>query len=455
MDVQEPPIGGRQQHLSTAPQGRAGLSRERVGEALGQWQKAELRLARSFSECRGLGHAQLEDIYQDTALVLLARSFYSEEHLRNALRWGIKRRALHLHRDDRRRGEILAQRGSEITLAAERREEDNTPELAALLVQDRLVVSEFLSELTELERRVFWLVSEGMRYRAIAPVLEIPLNAARKASRECNRKRERFQLLHDTGRLCGYRAHTIESLLAGEGASDALARGAFAHLERCAHCRAEHKTNARRLRRSFQEQAAALLPIPALGHMGLTAQVDLRTRGLFQRLLAFGPPPASGGVRESAVAMLAGGGVAVKLAAGAATVAVLAGGTIGATHELKHHVRPHRSSTSRATTPVRVAAAIPLQRASSGSASAHGEQGSDTRAPAAGKGHSHHSAEAGGFGFLGVSSEEPSARSSKAHAASAAPSPEPGAHTSATADASSGESGGSRDAQSGGGPFSP
>src|ERR1700722_8100915 len=149
MDVQDlPPRAPR-----TAPsssEGRritaAGLSRTSVGEALGDWQRAELRLARSFAECRGLAHEQLEDIYQDTAVVLLGRSFQSEEHLRNALRWGLKRRALHLHRDDRRRGEILAQRAPELQLAAEGREEDHTPELAAVLAQDRLFVSEFLSE---------------------------------------------------------------------------------------------------------------------------------------------------------------------------------------------------------------------------------------------------------------------------------------------------------------------
>ena len=55
-----------------------------------------------------------------------------------------------------------------------------------------------------------------MQYRAIAPVLGIPVNEARNTARACERKRERFQLLYDTGRLCGYRAQTIQALQNGE-----------------------------------------------------------------------------------------------------------------------------------------------------------------------------------------------------------------------------------------------
>lgn len=92
MDVKElPPGAGRrdgrhERALTSAPRpGR--LSGERVGLALGAWQAGELRLARRFGECRDLTHEQLEDLYQETALVLLKRSFHSEEHLRHALRW--------------------------------------------------------------------------------------------------------------------------------------------------------------------------------------------------------------------------------------------------------------------------------------------------------------------------------------------------------------------------------
>jgi RNA polymerase sigma factor (sigma-70 family) len=458
MDVQgsRTALPGDRRHAPPAPGvGRSGLSRERVGQALGEWQRGELRLARSFAECRGLSHEQLEDLYQDTALVLLGRSFHNEEHMRNALRWGIKHRALHQHRDERRRGEILAQRAPELQLATEGREEDRTPELAAVLAQDRLFVAEFLSELSELERRVFWLVSEGMRYRAIAPILEIPVNETRKAFRACERKRERFQLLHDTGRLCGYRSHTIQALLSGEGASERLASGAFAHLEACAHCRSEHRTNARRLRRSFQEQAAAMLPIPALaGHMGWLTRLDLRARALHQRLLPYGSPPGTGGVRERAIAVVAGGGVAAKLAAGAATVVVIAGGALGATHELAVPHSSHRgvkrtASRRHAPSPVAV---LPASATDAAVASASAPVQASPRRSSPGASHAVARKESGGFGFLGVPSSG-RAGSSQAHAASVRPPEED--RSSAPEASNAAESSAPEPRQSGGGAFSP
>ena len=63
---------------------------QRPGQILGEWQKRELRIARGFAECRGLTTEQLEDLYQETALALYRRAYDSEEHLRNALRDGIK-----------------------------------------------------------------------------------------------------------------------------------------------------------------------------------------------------------------------------------------------------------------------------------------------------------------------------------------------------------------------------
>ncbi len=439
--------------------GEAGLASERVGQALGEWQSAELRLARSFAECRGLPQEQLEDLYQDTALVMLSRSFANEEHLRHALRWGLKRRALHLHRDARRRSEILSERAPELQLAAEGREQEHTPELAAVLAQDRLFVSEFLSELSDLERRVFWLVSEGMRYRAIAPVLEIEVNAARKAFRGCERKRERFQLLHDTGRLCGFRSHTIQALLSGEGASERLARAAFAHVEHCAQCRTEHKTNARRLRRSFQEQAAALVPIPALAaHMDWLSRLGLRARTLHQRLLPYGAPPGTGAIRERTIAIVASGGVAAKMAAAGATVVVIAGGALGATHELaaQHRAprdlgrvasRPHARSQS--VSPSTSAAVVPT---STPRASTSTPLRSVSKRSSSTSGHAVTRRETGGFGFLGVPSSAP-ARSNEAHAASVSPAGK--RPLSAPEGSGSPKSSAPEPRQSGGGAFSP
>ena len=226
--------------------------------------------------------------------------------------------------------------------AARRRgpREQRTPEIAALLEDDRLIVTEFLAELSELERHVFWLMAEGMRYRAIAPVLAVSVNEARKAAAGCEAKRERFQLLYDTGRLCGFRA-ADDRRDAGRTGRRRGARPARLRAPRGAarHCRAQHKTNAGRLRRSFQGQAAALAPVPLLaGRLHWLAKLEMRARGQCTNAsLPYGAPPAGGGVREGTVAMLAGGGVAAKLAAGGATVAVIAGGAIGATHALATH----------------------------------------------------------------------------------------------------------------------
>lgn len=329
--------------------GRRPFDAQRVWEILGEWQDVELRIARGFAECRGLSKEQLEDIYQNTALALYRRPYVGEEHLRNALRDGIKRRALRAHRDERRHSEILARNAPSLRRVAEAQESQSAPEPAVLAHEDRLIATEFLTELTEAERRVFgWLV-EGLAYRAIATVENMPANEARNIARACNHKRERFQLLHDTGRLCGYRAQTIRALQAGESTSEELAERAFAHLESCVHCRLEHKTNAKRLRRSFRDQAAALLPPVAFGHLGWLSRLGVRARLLAHRLGIETAPFGQGGVRERTIAVLAGGGAGAKIAVGVVTLGVLAGGAV-ATHVLDQSPQaPHRHSAPSAS----------------------------------------------------------------------------------------------------------
>ncbi|HTU79152.1 MAG TPA: sigma-70 family RNA polymerase sigma factor [Solirubrobacteraceae bacterium] len=412
-----------------------GYDSEWIGQVLGEWQAQEVRAARNFPECRGLTTEQLEDIYQETTVALLRRPYQTEEHLRNALRMGLKHRALNLHRDERRRGQILARSAPGMYVMAEERGGQNAPELAALVHQDRLIVSEFLTELTEVEQCVFgWLV-EGLQYRAIASVEGIDVNVARNAARSCERKRERFQLLYDTGRLCGFRSATIHALQSGEATSEQLAERAFAHLESCAHCRAEHKTNARRLRRSFQGDAAALLPPILVGRLGWIT----RARMLLHRFMPDGVPAGPGAVRERAAALLAGGGAAAKIAAGVATVAVIAGGTI-ATHVLDHAplaqprhsaVRvsepPHQTlTTSIAPTPAlsgRQATARAVQQKAPrnqsrrrGSSSAPGRVLASTHPTNSGQ--ASQEREPGGFAYLGVPTTPTSPPAAQAQAAS-------------------------------------
>jgi RNA polymerase sigma factor (sigma-70 family) len=182
-------------HPGSSP--RRGLSRRRVGEILGAWQAAEIRIARRFPECRGLSSEQLEDLYQETVIALLTRPYTSEAHLRNALRQGIKHRALNLHRDLRRRGQILAEHAPSIHRVAQESATRTSPEDMAMLGEDRRVILNFLAELDPFERQVFQLTAEGLRYRAIAKRVGVDVNEARRAARSVERKRIQFRLRHD------------------------------------------------------------------------------------------------------------------------------------------------------------------------------------------------------------------------------------------------------------------
>jgi RNA polymerase sigma factor (sigma-70 family) len=172
------------------------LTVERIGQCLGEWQTRELRVACGFTECRGLNTAQLEDIYQETVLPLLRGHYRDQEHLCNALRDGLKKRALNMHRDERRRREILSENAPGLYRTEQAREEQNTPELAVLIRQYRSLILKFFTTLTPDEQRLFWLTADGMKYRAIASELDMDVNQARKAARSCEHKRERFRLIH-------------------------------------------------------------------------------------------------------------------------------------------------------------------------------------------------------------------------------------------------------------------
>jgi RNA polymerase sigma factor (sigma-70 family) len=336
MEVKRGPKG--KTPLITAPATRCGsrLDGRRVAELLGRWQPRELRVAASFWECRGLTVEQLQDLYQDTTLALMRRPYNDEVHLQRTLRRLIRRRALNLYRDEARRQEILAERA---TLLHPPSHQEQTPEQLALVREDALLITEFLAELSGPEQAVFSLTVEGLGYNSIAKTLAMPVGEARKLARACERKRERFVLLYETGRLCSYRAATIQALQAHQATSSELAQRALAHLQACPHCRAEHKTNAQRLRAAFQEQAAALLPVPILAvRLSPYARAWLRARTLAYRLpQVWGSSPAQGAVRERAAALLAGGGAA-KITAGVIAAVAVAGATITAAH----HATPGR-----------------------------------------------------------------------------------------------------------------
>jgi len=410
------------------------LTREEIHAILGERQARELRIARRFTACRGLSAQQLEDLYQETVLALLHRPYHDEGHVCGALRLGIKQRALNLYHAERRREEILAENAPELHATELARSAEATPEQVVLARQDRLLVTEFLAELTSDELEVFDLIADGMGYNRIAKTLGKPVNETRNLAAACERKRERFQLLHDSGRLCGYRSRTIKTLLDGQATSEELANLAITHVAGCAQCRAEHKTNAKRLRRAFQEQAAALLP-PALFtvHLDSLGRAGVQARTLAGRIRPDWLSFAQDGARERAAALLASAGAATKLAAGAATLALLAGGAVTATHALEHHrTLPPRHRPVAPAAPTRLANRdVDLaQPAFAGSISAPARHARHRPAtPRLAPGHvvAHNSQkssspvrlEPGGFAYLGVPTHTPKPTAAAAQTGSA------------------------------------
>jgi RNA polymerase sigma factor (sigma-70 family) len=405
----EPPASAS----GTAKRGLTALQRGEVAAILDGCRRRELRIARGFRECRGLTREQLEDLYQETTVALLERPYQDEKHVRDALRLGIKRRALNLHSVELRRREILAENAPEIHVLEVARSEEETPERVALAHQDSLLIAEFLAELTPEEQDVFRLKSDGLSRNRIAKELGKPEPLVRRLLDSCEQKRERFQTLHDRGRLCGYRAATINALLDGQATSEQLVALAAAHLQACAHCRADHNTNAQRLRLAFEKKAAALLPPAAIARLGWLTRVSIHARTLTQRASPHWLTVARGGARERAATLLAGGGASAKLAAGIVTAAVVAGATVTATHALGHQphtVRRHTAPSTlvRASRPVHyarpaaIAAIAPhasrrpvLRRRPS-----HGHVAA--RAHAAANAAAKNAREPGGFAYLGV-----------------------------------------------------
>ncbi len=309
-----------------------------------------------------------------TRLLEQASAFDCEEHLHRALRRGIRLRALRLHRDHRVRTHVLAQAAPGMVAQSQLRASREEPEQVLLAREDDLIIGEFLAELTQLERRVFALVAEGRSWRAIATALGLSENEARNTTRACERKREHFTTLYSTGQLCGYRSHTIGSLLSGKERSELAVAQALAHLRHCHTCQGEHKTDAAGLRAAFDARVLSVLPVPVYTSTRSSLLDSFQTAALrlarfFQRTST---PQA--GVRDRALEVVAGTSAGAKLAAGIAGVVLLAGGTIrvvGASTgrpRPSHHPRTQhrravfRSHLMRPVAPVRRVAPSKLSR---------------------------------------------------------------------------------------------
>jgi DNA-directed RNA polymerase specialized sigma24 family protein len=318
------------------PRRRGGLDVSRVAELLDAWRTGELE--RFTQEWRTLSYAELEDLYSETTIPLLARPYRNEGKLRIALREGMQYRALTAYNAALRHREIIAESEQGMSALLSARSAEETPEKLALARQDELLLNELVRELTPFQRQVFEYASRGQKYKKIATTLGVPAAQARSATRACQSKGKTFLRLYESGRLCGYRTETIKAIQQGRSTSEQLAELAIAHLESCPQCRAEHRTNGARLRSRFNEQATALMPPALIMRWSLFTQ---SSRG--RALTRFLPDTTAGRevLRERAGTLIATGGVGAKLAVTALlSVAVVAGG-IGASHVLEHHPPVH------------------------------------------------------------------------------------------------------------------
>jgi DNA-directed RNA polymerase specialized sigma24 family protein len=306
---------------------------------LARWRSRELWTARQFRACGGASLADVEELYDETIAVLVERddAYESAEHLRAALHRGIKMRAMRLHRDRQTRSRTLTHAAPVIDATGHEQAWRSEPEQALIAREDDLIIGEFIAELTDIERRVFALVANGRSWRAIATALELSDPAARKLTRACERKRERFLTLYTTGRLCGYRSQTISALQTGAERGALALDQAVAHLRHCRKCQVQHRIDATTLRARFDAQTLGVLPAPALvgKHTSLLDRLHASLSRIF-RLLHREPAPPSG-LRERAVEALAGSGATAKLAAGVISAVLLAGGALHAAHPATHH----------------------------------------------------------------------------------------------------------------------
>ena len=312
---------------------------------------------RSFPECRGLSTEQLEDIYQETALALLRRPYDSEEHLRNALRTGLKHRALQpAPRRTPARPDPRAQRSGHARDGRGPRGPERPRARGARPPgpPDRLRVPD---RADEVERRVFgWLVRGDAvpRHRVGARGHRGQRGAQRLSRVRAKARALPAALRHRAGCAAFARRRSRRCRAARRRARSSPS--APSRILRAA------RTAAPSTRRTpgdcgaaSRDEAAALLPPVLVGHLGwLTSSACARDSTAPPRVDT--APAGQGGVRERAVALLAGGGVGAKVAAGVATVAVIAGGTIGdarARTEPAHHrhhpprAQPRRPAKSR------------------------------------------------------------------------------------------------------------
>jgi RNA polymerase sigma factor (sigma-70 family) len=244
-----------------APAARRGIGRtgrelrpDEIAQVLEGWRPEVLRRMRARRLWRGAPPADLEDQFQDVALVLCMRAFRSEEHLRRALWTGLGFRARDFWKAGRRRELPVAE-----LFESDRASDCNHVEEDAAAAADQRYVDDCLSELDTRERAVYRLVrGEELSRRNVAKAVEISEADVLRALHSAQLKVDRFALLLVRGRLCARRAEAIGALARSQADGDELEQ-ARAHLAHCRECLLAFRVQRARL----SGRVASLLPVPS------------------------------------------------------------------------------------------------------------------------------------------------------------------------------------------------
>jgi DNA-directed RNA polymerase specialized sigma24 family protein len=304
------------------------LSGEDVAERLGRWRPAVLREMRRRRLWRGASAAELEDQFQDVALVLWMRRFASNEHLLRALWTGLGFRARDFWKAARRRETLVGEFFDDVVGD----DRSQCVEEEAVVAADRRLVEDCLSELGPRERAVYRVVrGEGLSRRAAARALGLGEAEVLRALYGAQRKIDRVAMLLVSGRLCARRGEAVRALARSQ-AEGVEVEQARAHLAHCRGCLLAF----REYRATLSRDVAAVLPAPAVavaGHAGGAIDRSVESwRGVarvvkHQLVSLAGRGPRTSGPTEAVLGGAGAGGMAVsaKVAVGLC-VGVAAGG---------------------------------------------------------------------------------------------------------------------------------
>ena len=239
----------------TAEQGQQ-FTPDEIAALLERWRPQVLAEMGRQRLWRGANDAELEDQFQDVALVLCARDFASEEHLRRALWMGLGFRAKDFWKAARRKEVPVALFFDEV-IGDDRA--DAIEDVAAAAA-DRRFIDDCLSELDPQERDVYKLSKgELLSRRRIAKTLHVSEAEVLRVLYRAQRKIDQVAVLAVAGRLCGRRRLAVASLARGQARGLTLEQ-ARAHLSHCPSCLLAFRAQ----RAALSRDIAAALPLPAL-----------------------------------------------------------------------------------------------------------------------------------------------------------------------------------------------